>query len=125
MKTHAPTDVAHGLNWGYIMYWMYWMYCVICVVLIVGVDLLSRFLVGYFSKSWGKIVVSVEAFDGQWFLGNYDELCNLKRAKVFKSFREARNYVDSLDFDVCGYSNVEILEVYNCHKKTGYRKSLP
>jgi hypothetical protein len=97
----------------------------ICVVLIVGVDLFSRFLVGYFFKSWGKIVVSVEAFDGQWFLGNYDELCNLKRAKVFKSFREARKYVDSLDLDFCRYSNVEILEVYNCHKKTGYRKSLP
>ena len=42
---------------------MYWMYCVICVVLIVGVDLLSRFLVGYFSKSWGKIVI-VKAGDG-------------------------------------------------------------
>ena len=104
---------------------MYWMYCVIFVVLVVGADWFSRFLVGYFFKSWGKIVVSVEAFDGQWFLGNYDELCNLKRAKVFQSFREARNYVDSLNLNLRGFYSIEILEVYNCHKKTGYRKSLP
>lgn len=123
MKTHAPTDVAHGLNWGYIMYWMY---CVIFVVLIVGVDFFSRFLVGYFFKSWGKIVVSVMDLDhGQFFIDESGHICDLKCAKVFQSFREARKFVDSLDLHLRGFYSIEILEVFNCHKKTGYRKSLP
>lgn len=105
---------------------MYWMYCVICVVLIVGVDLLSRFLVGYFSKSWGKIVVSVMDQDhGQFFIDESGYICDLKCAKVFPSFREARKFVDSLNLNLRGFYSIEILEVYNCHKKTGYRKSLP
>lgn len=105
---------------------MYWMYCVICVVLIVGVDLLSRFLVGYFSKSWGKIVVSVMDQDhGQFFIDKSGHICDLKCANVFLSFREARKFVDSLDLHLRGFYSIEILEVFNCHKKTGYRKSLP
>ena len=115
--------MAHGLNWGYIMYWMY---CVIFVVLFVGADWFSRFLVGYFFKAWGKIVISVMDQDyGQFFIDESGHICDLTCAKVFQSFCEARKFVDSLNLNLRGFYSIEILEVYNCHKKTGYRKSLP
>lgn len=105
---------------------MDWIYCVIGVFLAVGVDLFATFLIGYFSKSWGKIVVSVMYLDyGQFFIDESGHICDLKCAKVFRSFREARKFVDSLNLNLRGFYSIEILEVFNCHKITGYRKSLP
>ncbi len=102
---------------------------VLTVVISALIYILFLFLVSYFFKAWGKIVVYIPTSpDGlaRYVVMSSDSKISfslvLADAHDFGTVRKARKVVRELEQD--GMFDFKILEVYSVHK-TGIRKSLP